>query len=146
MENNNTQNLKRLADMPVNRLNNIRYYAQIGRLKLIETNEGLMFDEVEYIQAKTKNQKFNHENLLYISNEDMKKEPYALIGAFNKNDTRYRYILKKGIDIKKYYNTDDFKLYCKVVDLVQPEVKEISSYTGIAPEKLNEWITENAKK
>ena len=143
--NNNTKKLKLLSKLPMNEANNIRYYARIGRMSLTKTVGGYAFDEDEYKQARINNKRMNTNNLVYITNEDLKKEPYIQLVSATSTEFKYRYMLKKT-KIAKCYNTDDYRIYVRILDLLQGEIAEICSFADIEEDKLKKWIKENSKR
>ena len=133
------KNLKKLSEFSLNEVYNIRHYAKDGRVKLIKTENGLMFDEEEYKLAKKQNKSLNLDNINYINNENMRKCLYTKITGNSNAEYKARHLLQQK-KIKKYYNTDNSKLYCKTTELLQKEITEISKYTNIEEEKIIEFI------
>ena len=132
-------NLKKLSDYPLNTVYNIKHYAKDGRVKLIKTENGLMFDEEEYKLARKQNKNLKLDNINYINNEDMDKNLYTKITGNAKVECKVRYLLDRN-KIKKFYNTEDSKLYCKTTELLQKEIAEITKYTNIPEESIIKFI------
>lgn len=133
------KNLKKLSEFSLNEVYNIRHYAKDGRVKLVKTKEGIMIDEEQYKKAKKTNKNLNLDNINYITNEEFGKDLYTKITGNANAECKARYLLDRK-RIKKYYNTDNSKLYCKTTELLQREITEISKYTNIEEEKIIEFI------
>lgn len=140
-----TKELKKLSELSTNERSNVRHYAKDGRVKLIKTKDGLCFDEEEYINAKKENKRINKTSTKTITNKDFEHGLYTTMTMNTHAGHKARYLFNKGL-IEKFYNTQDSKMYCKIIDLLQREIQEISETTGIPEDDIIEFISNEIKK